>query len=209
MAEPRAASAAEVAVSGHDVLLATKLHLPRPRPGFVPRPRLAVRLDEGLARGLVLVCAPAGYGKTVALADWARRGGRAGGLLSPGAGGHEPGAVLGQGVGRGAGEPGSRGAAAAAVRPAAAVVVRRAGDGADQRTGRPARRRRGGPDPGRLPPDRRRAGTRVAAAPGRASAAGATAGAGQPVRPAAAPGTAAGPRSARGAARRRASVHRG
>src|SRR5262249_60674885 len=60
MAEPRAASAAEVAVSGHDVLLATKLPLPRPRPGFVPRPRLAVRLDEGLAHGLVLVCAPAG-----------------------------------------------------------------------------------------------------------------------------------------------------
>jgi len=62
MTEPRAARTAEVAVSGHDALLATKLHLPRPRPGFVPRPRLAARLDEGL----VLVCAPAGYGKTVA-----------------------------------------------------------------------------------------------------------------------------------------------
>jgi LuxR family maltose regulon positive regulatory protein len=35
---------------------------------------LAERLDEGLARGLMLVCAPAGYGKTVLLADWARRG---------------------------------------------------------------------------------------------------------------------------------------
>jgi LuxR family maltose regulon positive regulatory protein len=76
MAEPRAAPAAEVVVSGHDALLATKLHLPRPRPGFVPRPRLAVRLDEGLAHGLVMVLAPAGYGKTVALADWARRGRR-------------------------------------------------------------------------------------------------------------------------------------
>jgi hypothetical protein len=40
MAEPPAAAPAGVAVSGHDVLLATKLHLPRPRPGFVPRPRL-------------------------------------------------------------------------------------------------------------------------------------------------------------------------
>ena len=90
MAEPRAASAAEVAVSGHDVLLATKLHLPRPRPGFVPRPRLAVRLDEGLAHGLVLVCAPAGYGKTVALADWARRSGRPVAWLSLDAGDNDP-----------------------------------------------------------------------------------------------------------------------
>ncbi len=32
------------------------------------------RRDEGLARGLMLVCAPAGYGKTLLLADWARRG---------------------------------------------------------------------------------------------------------------------------------------
>src|SRR5215470_3126661 len=78
MAEPRAARTAAVTVSGHDDLLATKLHLPRPRPGFVPRPRLVSRLDEGLARGLVVVCAAAGYGKTVALADWARRSGRPG-----------------------------------------------------------------------------------------------------------------------------------
>jgi LuxR family maltose regulon positive regulatory protein len=35
---------------------------------------LTDRLDEGLERGLLLVCAPAGYGKTVLLADWARRG---------------------------------------------------------------------------------------------------------------------------------------
>ncbi|HEY7016617.1 MAG TPA: LuxR C-terminal-related transcriptional regulator [Streptosporangiaceae bacterium] len=59
---------------GSDVLLATKLHMPGPRPGLVPRPRLTARLDEGLARGLVLVCGPAGYGKTVLLTDWARRG---------------------------------------------------------------------------------------------------------------------------------------
>ena len=51
MAEPCRAAPAEVAVSGHDVLLATKLHLPRPQPGFVPRPRLAEPLEEGLARG--------------------------------------------------------------------------------------------------------------------------------------------------------------
>src|SRR5215470_18976520 len=90
MAETPAAAPAGVAVSGHDVLLATKLHLPRPRPGFVPRPRLAVRLDEGLAHGLVLVCAPAGYGKTVALADWARRSGRPVAWLSLDAGDNDP-----------------------------------------------------------------------------------------------------------------------
>jgi LuxR family maltose regulon positive regulatory protein len=58
--------------SDRDALLATKLHLPWPLPGSVPRLRLAARLDEGLGRGLLLVCAPAGYGKTVLLADWVR-----------------------------------------------------------------------------------------------------------------------------------------
>jgi LuxR family maltose regulon positive regulatory protein len=63
--------AAVGAVSGQDALLATKLHVPRLRPGFVPRPRLAEALGEGLARGRVLVCAPAGSGKTALLADLA------------------------------------------------------------------------------------------------------------------------------------------
>jgi LuxR family transcriptional regulator, maltose regulon positive regulatory protein len=57
-------------------LLATKLHVPRPPPGFVPRPRLVQALGEGLARGRVLVCAPAGFGKTALLADWSQSGGR-------------------------------------------------------------------------------------------------------------------------------------
>lgn len=56
----------------------------------MPRPRLTARLDGGLARGLVLVCAPAGYGKTVLLADWARRGGRPAGWLSLDAGDNDP-----------------------------------------------------------------------------------------------------------------------
>ena len=70
------AALAGVAVSGSDVLLATKLHVPRPQPGFVPRPRLVRALGEGLARGRVLVCAPAGFGKTALLADWADGSGR-------------------------------------------------------------------------------------------------------------------------------------
>ena len=79
-----------VAAPERDVLLATKLHLPGPRPGLVPRPRLTARLDEGLARGLVLVCAPAGYGKTVLLADWARRGRQPVAWLSLDAGDNDP-----------------------------------------------------------------------------------------------------------------------
>src|SRR5690349_3513672 len=55
-----------------DVLLATKLQVPRSRPGLVPRRRLADRLEEGLNRGLVLVAAPAGYGKSVLLSEWVR-----------------------------------------------------------------------------------------------------------------------------------------
>jgi LuxR family transcriptional regulator, maltose regulon positive regulatory protein len=74
MAERSAMGPPKVAASGPDALLATKLHVPRPQPGFVPRPRLAGRLNEGLARQLILVCAPAGSGKTALLADWARRG---------------------------------------------------------------------------------------------------------------------------------------
>src|SRR6266568_1121416 len=50
------AAPAGVAMSGPDVLLATKLHVPRPQPGFVPRQRLVEALGEGLARGRVLVC---------------------------------------------------------------------------------------------------------------------------------------------------------
>ena len=76
MADSSVAAPAGVAMSGQDVLLATKLHVPRPQPGFVPRRRLVEALGEGLARGRVLVCAPAGFGKTALLADWARGGGR-------------------------------------------------------------------------------------------------------------------------------------
>jgi LuxR family maltose regulon positive regulatory protein len=57
-------------------LLATKLHVPRPQPGFVTRRRLVDALGEGLARGRVLVCAPAGFGKSALLADWARSSGQ-------------------------------------------------------------------------------------------------------------------------------------
>ena len=64
--------------------------MPASRPGQVPRPRLTARLDEGLARGLILVCAPAGYGKTVLLANWVRRSGQPVAWLSLDAGDNDP-----------------------------------------------------------------------------------------------------------------------
>jgi LuxR family transcriptional regulator, maltose regulon positive regulatory protein len=90
MTEPPAAASPRAATSERDVLLATKLHIPGSRTALVPRPRLTERLDEGLERGLVLVCAPAGYGKTVLLADWARRSQYPTGWLSLDAGDNDP-----------------------------------------------------------------------------------------------------------------------
>ncbi|AEA26419.1 ATP-dependent transcriptional regulator, MalT-like, LuxR family [Pseudonocardia dioxanivorans CB1190] len=46
---------------------------PLPRE-LVPRPALRAALDEGAGRAVTLVCAPAGFGKSVAVADWVRRG---------------------------------------------------------------------------------------------------------------------------------------
>ncbi len=57
-----------------EILLRTKLHVPPPHLNLVPRPRLIERLNQGMQPGrrLTLVSAPAGYGKTTALAQWAR-----------------------------------------------------------------------------------------------------------------------------------------
>ncbi|TCO50189.1 LuxR family maltose regulon positive regulatory protein [Kribbella antiqua] len=54
-------------------MLATKLFPPTRRSELVARPRLADRLDSTLNRGhrLTLVSAPAGFGKTTLLSDWA------------------------------------------------------------------------------------------------------------------------------------------
>jgi LuxR family maltose regulon positive regulatory protein len=51
-------------------LLTTKLNIPPLRPKMVPRPRLIERLKEGLSYNLVLVSAPAGFGKTTLLSEW-------------------------------------------------------------------------------------------------------------------------------------------
>lgn len=51
-------------------MIETKLRPPRLREGYVTRPRLLAQLDRGLAQGLILVSAPAGYGKTSLVVDW-------------------------------------------------------------------------------------------------------------------------------------------
>src|SRR5213082_3355089 len=51
-------------------ILATKLYLPRLRPNVVSRPRLLERLNEGLHHKLILISAPAGFGKTTLVSEW-------------------------------------------------------------------------------------------------------------------------------------------
>ncbi|MEI6451872.1 MAG: AAA family ATPase, partial [Actinomycetes bacterium] len=52
-------------------ILATKLSVPPSRPNAVLRSRLIERLDEGLQGRLILVSAPAGFGKTTMISEWA------------------------------------------------------------------------------------------------------------------------------------------
>lgn len=51
-------------------LLESKLHVPRRRRAVVTRARLAQRLDRDALSAVVLVSAPAGFGKTTLLAEW-------------------------------------------------------------------------------------------------------------------------------------------
>jgi LuxR family maltose regulon positive regulatory protein len=55
-------------------LLETKFYVPRPRHGLVLRPRLSERLDRGTTSKLMLVSAPAGFGKTTLVAEWLAAG---------------------------------------------------------------------------------------------------------------------------------------
>lgn len=51
-------------------LLKTKLFMPRIRTGAVARPRLTAKLNSGLHCKLILIAAPAGFGKTTLVAEW-------------------------------------------------------------------------------------------------------------------------------------------
>jgi LuxR family maltose regulon positive regulatory protein len=52
-------------------ILLTKLYIPPLRPGLIRRPRLLEMLDNALQHRLTLLSAPAGFGKTTLLSDWA------------------------------------------------------------------------------------------------------------------------------------------
>ena len=54
-------------------LLTTKLLIPRLRQSLVLRPRLAQTLDAALERPLLLISAPAGFGKTTLAAAWVQQ----------------------------------------------------------------------------------------------------------------------------------------
>ena len=52
-------------------ILSTKLYIPPPRPDdLVPRPHQIKHLNDGLHRKLILVSAPAGFGKTTLVSEW-------------------------------------------------------------------------------------------------------------------------------------------
>jgi LuxR family transcriptional regulator, maltose regulon positive regulatory protein len=53
-------------------LVTTKVRIPRTRPNLVERPRLRDVLVAGQGRRLTLVSAPAGFGKTTLLGEWAK-----------------------------------------------------------------------------------------------------------------------------------------
>jgi LuxR family maltose regulon positive regulatory protein len=73
-------------------LLTTKLYIPPVRPDLVSRPRLLRWLNKGLRQGrrLSLVSAPAGYGKTTLLSEWAATCGRLVAWLALDSGDNDP-----------------------------------------------------------------------------------------------------------------------
>jgi LuxR family transcriptional regulator, maltose regulon positive regulatory protein len=53
-------------------IFSSKITLPRLRPNRVNRPELVARIEQNLWRKLTLLCAPAGFGKSTLLRDWAQ-----------------------------------------------------------------------------------------------------------------------------------------
>jgi len=66
----RAAVSTDPARAGIDLPIETKLHAPGPRTEWVARPELIEYLATHVATKLVLVDAPAGFGKTTLVAQW-------------------------------------------------------------------------------------------------------------------------------------------
>ncbi len=74
-------------------LLVTKLHRPPAHRDWVPRPHLFLTLNEALRRShrLILVSAPAGFGKTALITDWLSKVNRPAAWLSLGQDDNDPG----------------------------------------------------------------------------------------------------------------------
>ena len=51
-------------------LLQTKFYIPPPQPNSIQRPRLTQLINKSLDRKLILISAPAGFGKTTLLSEW-------------------------------------------------------------------------------------------------------------------------------------------
>ena len=193
-------------------LLETKLYVPASRSGLVTRPRLSQRLQRGLGCKLVLVSAPAGFGKTTLLAEWLARtrrvGPRAGDRVAvPRPGRQRPRAVLDLRDRRAADAAPTLGASALDLLQAPEATA--GGSGAHHAHQRPRRdRRRRGAGARRLPRHRVPRHPRRDGLPARPPAAPAAPGDRQPRRPAAAAGPAPGAGRAGRGARRRPALHR-
>src|SRR4249920_2139806 len=75
-------------------LVTSKLRRPVLRPGTVRRSSLIERLERGDPRPIVSVVAPAGYGKTTLLSQWAERNGQAFAWVSVDEGDNDPKVLL-------------------------------------------------------------------------------------------------------------------
>ncbi|HEV8191978.1 MAG TPA: hypothetical protein VGP82_10910, partial [Ktedonobacterales bacterium] len=71
MAEPLSLRDRRRAVPERELLLATKFASPPSRGGLVSRPRLIEQLNVATKHSLTLLTAPAGFGKTTLLSEWA------------------------------------------------------------------------------------------------------------------------------------------
>lgn len=66
----RPASPVAQLVPSELTVVAAKLHRPQPKADWIKRPRLSKQLQQGLHCALMLLSAPAGFGKSTALAQW-------------------------------------------------------------------------------------------------------------------------------------------
>ncbi len=71
-------------------LLTTKLYMPPIRPELVPRSHLIEHLNEGLHRRLILISAPAGFGKTTLISVWIKNSGIAAAWIALDEGDNDP-----------------------------------------------------------------------------------------------------------------------